>query len=407
MQQSNAAESDCMLRSPAPRARPKLFLKDPETFASHENDTRAADVETNLISKSDVNSNGISCPTSPPSSHPTSISHFVPSCAHSSVAPNSLPKARPPPPLVQAIRPSQLKILEKIGRGASGCVFKAEWQDCMCALKVPHERSLQESVHTRTLIQEAAVLSSIRHPNVVSCFGSVVDVGRNDSEVSLGIANTQQLLWHQPLCGILLEYCNGGSLRHLISSSDWDHISWRQRLRWALDAATGLAFLHEREVVHRDIKSPNLLLMDGRLKVADFGLARFFTSSAGASTAKTVGSPAWMAPEVITNGTHISPPSDIYSFGVVLWEIMTGQIPWQSCTSMHIVYQVACKAARPPLPSASLPSQLPQDYIGLIEDCWQRAPERRPTCAGVVLRLRQMLQDQDRFVEQEMKGMYM
>jgi serine/threonine protein kinase len=147
--------------------------------------------------------------------------------------------------------------------------------------------------------------------------------------------------------------------------------------------------------------------MDGRLKVADFGLARFFTSSVGASTAKTVGSPAWMAPEVITNGTHISPPSDIYSFGVVLWEIMTGQIPWQSCTSIHIVYQVVCKAARPPLPSAPFPSQLPQDYVGLIEDCWQRAPERRPTCAGVVLRLRQMLQDHDRFEEQEMKGMYM
>jgi serine/threonine protein kinase len=68
--------------------------------------------------------------------------------------------------------------------------------------------------------------------------------------------------------------------------------------RWALDAATGLAFLHEREIVHRDIKSPNLLLMNGRLKVADFGLARFFTSSGGVSTAQCVGSPAWMAPEV-------------------------------------------------------------------------------------------------------------
>jgi serine/threonine protein kinase len=279
----------------------------------------------------------------------------------------------------------------------------------MCALKVPHEAMLQDSVQSRTLIQEAAILSSIRHPNVVSCFGSVVDVGTSNAEAAIGVGmvNTEQLLWHKPLCGILLEFCSGGSLRQLMSSPQWDTTPWRQRLRWALDAATGLAFLHEKEIVHRDIKSPNLLLMDGRLKVADFGLARFFTSSAGASTTKTVGSPAWMAPEVITHGTHVSPPSDIYSFGIVLWEIMTGEIPWQSCTSMHIAYQVVCNAARLPLPSPPLTSQLPHGYINLIKDCWSTDPIERPTCSAVVLRLKHMLQYQEQFENRELKGMYM
>ncbi len=312
-------------------------------------------------------------------------------------------------PLVHAIHPSQLKILRKIGRGASGCVYMAEWQDCICALKMPHEAVHRESLHTRTLIQEAAVLSTIRHPNVVSCFGSVVDNGVDDTKdgaENLAAANTQQLIWRTPSCGILLEFCNGGSLRQLISSPEWELTPWRQRLRWALDAATGLAFLHDSDIVHRDIKSPNILLMDGRLKVADFGLARFFTSSAGATTAKSVGSPAWMAPEVITNGTHISPPSDIFSFGVVLWEVMSGKLPWQSCTSMHIMYQVVCNTARPPLPNP-VAASVPSGYIDLINDCWASNPENRPTCASVVLRLRRMMQIIEQGEDQVLKGMYM
>ena len=145
--------------------------------------------------------------------------------------------------------------------------------------------------------------------------------------------------------------------------------------------------------------------MNGRLKVADFGLARFFTSSFGATTAKTVGSPAWMAPEVITNGTRIRPPSDIFSFGVVLWELLTGLVPWQSCTAMHIVYQVACSASRPPLPSKPMPS-VPLDYINLIEECWMQSPENRPKCAAVVQRLRDMLRDVEQKRE-KLEGMYM
>lgn len=394
--------------APPPRARPKLFLKNPTACsAGHQCHVDNATIQ--------VKPNDTPCIPSPSVSG-NHLASIIPSYIHPCLVPNPLLKsgcnARPSPPLVQAIRPSQLQILEKIGRGASGCVYKAEWQDCMCALKVHHEEMhVQDSVQSRTLIQEAAVLSSIRHPNVVSCFGSVVDVGRNYSEetdsVGAGIANTQQLLWHRPLCGILLEFCNGGSLRQLISSPQWEATPWRQRLRWALDAATGLAFLHEKEIVHRDIKSPNLLLMNGRLKVADFGLARFFTSSSGASTAKIVGSPAWMAPEVITNGTHVSPPSDIYSFGIVLWEVMTGQIPWQSCTSMYIVYQVVCNAARLPLPSPPSTSQLPDGFIDLIKDCWMPAPEDRPTCSVVMLRLKKMLQHQEQIEDQELKGMYM
>jgi serine/threonine protein kinase len=275
---------------------------------------------------------------------------------------------------------------------------------------MPHEAVIGDSDHARAFLQEAAILSTLRHPNIVSCFGSVIVSEEDDSKTTnpsvLGAINTQQLLWHRPLCGVLLEYCNGGSLRQYISSPAFVHTSWQLRLRWALDAATGLAFLHEREIVHRDIKTPNLLLMGGRIKVADFGFARAFTSSVGATTAKCVGSPAWMAPEVIANGTHISPPSDIFSFGVVLWEILTGQVPWQSCTPIHIVYQVFSNAARPSMPSPPLPS-VPPGYIDLIEECWAQAPEDRLTCSNVVLRLKQILHRQHTDGDQALKGMFM
>jgi serine/threonine protein kinase len=389
---------------PFPRARPKLFFNKPAAHAPEHQNGRLDNIDIDLFEENLAKENM--------SSRPNSFPTIAPSAAPSVVPGKPKRDIHLVAPLVHAIHPSQLKILQKIGRGASGCVYMAEWQDCICALKMPHEAVLQESLHTRTLIQEAAVLSTIRHPNIVSCFGSVIDNGLDDTKAegaSLPAANTQQLVWRTPSCGVLLEFCNGGSLRQLISSPAWELTPWWQRLRWALDAATGLAFLHDSDIVHRDIKSPNILLMDGRLKVADFGLARFFTSSAGATTAKSVGSPAWMAPEVITNGTHISPPSDIFSFGVVLWELLSGQIPWQSCTSIHIMYQVVCNAARPPLPDHSVTS-VPSGYIDLIEECWACDPGDRPTCASVVLRLRQMMQilEQDGICgDKVLKGMYM
>jgi serine/threonine protein kinase len=394
---------------PCPRARPKLFFNKLAAHAPGHQNGRLDNIETDLFEENQAKENTASPTHSPLNSFPSTAPSAVP-CVVPGKPKRDIHLITP---LVHAIHPSQLKILQKIGRGASGCVYMAEWQDCICALKMPHKAVLQESLHTRTLIQEAAVLSTIRHPNIVSCFGSVVDNGCLDDTKAeaarLPAASTQQLIWRTPSCGVLLEFCNGGSLRQLISSPAWELTPWRQRLRWALDAATGLAFLHDSDIVHRDIKSPNILLMDGRLKVADFGLARFFTSSAGATTAKSVGSPAWMAPEVITNGTHISPPSDIFSFGVVLWELLSGQLPWQSCTSIHIMYQVVCNAARPPVPDRSVTS-VPSGYIDLIEECWACDPGDRPTCASVVLRLRQMMQilEQDGICgDKVLKGMYM
>jgi serine/threonine protein kinase len=113
-----------------------------------------------------------------------------------------------------------------------------------------------------------------------------------------------------------------------------------------------------------------------------------------------------MAPEVITNGTHIRISSDMFSFGVVLWEILSGQIPWQCSTSVHIAYQVVCNAARPPLPDAHELSA-PAGYVDLMRECWTHTPEDRPTCAIVVLRLRRMLHDVELKKEQKLEGMYM
>lgn len=397
----------------APRSRPKLFFVAQEEPSAPQHLISDGDVQSASSDKSQAKNNGTLSHLHPPLCESLSLrspslsSHIMaPLLPHQ---PAKIKSSRPPLPLVHAIRPSQLKILHKIGKGASGSVYKAEWQDCMCALKMPHEAVIQDCIHARTLVQEAAVLSTIRHPNVVSCFGTVVEIMEDDvvaGAASSCAVDTQHLIWRTPACGILLEFCSGGSLRDLMSSPTWDRTPWWQRLRWALDAATGLAFLHEREIVHRDIKSPNLLLENGRLKVGDFGLARFFTSSIGATTAKTVGSPAWMAPEVITNGTRISPPSDIFSFGVVLWELMTGHIPWQSSNSMHVMYQVVCNAARPALPRLPLPS-LPAGYINLIQECWMQAPESRPACAIVVERLREMLQGVEQQRERQLEGMYM
>jgi len=162
-------------------------------------------------------------------------------------------------------------------------------------------------------------------------------------------------------------------------------LTWKLRLQVALDTARGMTFLHLGRIIHRDLKSPNLLLdAKYRVKVADFGLAR--TKAINTMTGQC-GTFQWMAPEVI-GSNHYTEKADVFSFGIILWELVARQVPYAGMNAVQVSVQVMAKGLRP-----EIPPRCPAAYSHLIQECWDTDPNKRPSFTDVVKRLEQFTRD--------------
>lgn len=224
-------------------------------------------------------------------------------------------------------------------------------------------------------------MAGLRHPHIVSFLG---------------------------LCAvppaILTEYCPKGSVYEnlqegLHSPAAAAELTWRRRLSMAHDAAMGLLYLHRRGLIHRDVKSPNLLVTESwRVQVSDFNLAKILGPAGSSSTsAGGPANPQWLAPEVV-QGDKASAASDVFSFGMVLLELLTWRLPWRDTPVWEIARHLR-EGRRPEVPPPdALPGQgmavAPglDTYCQLMRECWAQAQEGRPTFADIVPRLRALLE---------------
>lgn len=262
---------------------------------------------------------------------------------------------------------SGLQLGPLLGSGAFGAVYRARWDGADVAAKV-----VLDPEAASELRKEADVLSRISHPHVV-CFIGVCQLPSGH-------------------CAIVQELMHGGSLYALLHGSDGGDVrplGPREATRLGENVASAVAYLHSSKLVHRDLKSPNVLLDAARrsAKVCDFSLAKWkertMLSTAHGGQA---GTPAYMAPEIFTAGS-VSESCDAFSFGVVLWEMLSGEIPWKSAhTPLQIVYAVGVQKLRLPLPS-----DCPPPLAELIRECWAEAPSQRPPFSAIVERLRDLL----------------
>ena len=186
------------------------------------------------------------------------------------------------------------------------------------------------------------------------------------------------------------DYVPRGSLFHLLHCarglrppSQW------LALRLLADCARGMAYLHSRQpaVIHRDLKSQNLLVTaDGSVQVADFGLSRECHGSGPAAMTR-VGSVQWVAPEVLL-GHGYSRTCDVWSFGVVCWELMTARIPFDGIPTVLVATKVALEGMRLPVPPDA-----PLQLLRLMARCWAEAPAQRPEFSEVLVELEAIRQD--------------
>ena len=246
------------------------------------------------------------------------------------------------------------QIQREIGRGGMGVVYLAHEQSLrrVVAVKVLAARLTDDAAYVKRFIREARAAAQLDHPNIVT----VHSVGERDG-----------------LYYIAMQYVEGRSLAQLIREKG--PLDWRSALDITRQAAEALAEAHKRGIIHRDIKPDNIMIDEaGRVKVMDFGLAR----AASATTKLTadgaqLGTPMYMSPEQI-NGDPVDVRADIYSLGVMLYEMLAGRPPFQADTPMALMYQITHR----PLPDvARLNATVPKIVAGVVAGMTAQQPEQR------------------------------
>jgi serine/threonine protein kinase/Tfp pilus assembly protein PilF len=220
---------------------------------------------------------------------------------------------------------SHYKILEKLGEGGMGVVYKAQDTklDRIVALKFLPQHLTSDPVEKERFVHEAKAASALNHPNVTTIY----EIDEFEGQMF-----------------IVMEYCEGKTLKQIIEQ---ETLSIRKVLDIGIQICEGLTIAHEKGIVHRDIKSANIMLTPrGQVKIMDFGLAKLKGGTKLTETRSTLGTAAYMSPEQ-AQGEEVDQRSDIFSFGVVLYELLTGRLPFEGEHQAAILYSIINEEPQP------------------------------------------------------------
>ncbi|XP_038253776.1 mitogen-activated protein kinase kinase kinase 21 isoform X2 [Dermochelys coriacea] len=283
-----------------------------------------------------------------------------------------------PPGSLAQIDFQHLELQEIIGVGGFGKVYRATWRGQEVAVKAARQDPDEDIMATAESVrQEAKLFSMLKHPNIIELHGVCL---------------------REPNLCLVMEFARGGSLNRALAGAATTGGGSRCGRRvpphilvnWAVQIARGMLYLHEEAIVpilHRDLKSSNILLLqkiehddicNKTLKITDFGLAREWHRTTKMSAAGTY---AWMAPEVIKS-SMFSKGSDIWSYGVLLWELLTGEVPYRGIDGLAVAYGVAVNKLTLPIPSTC-----PEPFAKLMKECWEQDPHIRPSFALILEQL--------------------
>ncbi|MBA0617164.1 hypothetical protein Godav_026637 [Gossypium davidsonii] len=221
--------------------------------------------------------------------------------------------------------------------------------------------------------QEVVVWHKLDHPNVTKFIGATM----GSSELNLQTENGH-IGMPSNVCCVVVEYCPGGALKSYLIKNRRRKLAFKVVVQLALDLARGLSYLHSKKIVHRDVKTENMLLDKTRtLKIADFGVARLEASNPNDMTGET-GTLGYMAPEVL-NGNPYNRKCDVYSFGICLWEIYCCDMPYPDLSFSEVTSAVVRQNLRPEIPRCC-----PSSLANVMKRCWDANPDRRPEMDEVV-----------------------
>jgi serine/threonine protein kinase/Tfp pilus assembly protein PilF len=252
---------------------------------------------------------------------------------------------------------SHYKILEKLGEGGMGIVYKAEDLKLKrtVALKFLPPSVSSSGEELARFQQEAEAISALNHPNIATIY----DVDEVDGKKFLA-----------------LEFISGGTLKSKIKKlkAEGKQFSNTEVVNYAIQIAEGLGHAHRNQIIHRDIKSDNVMLTgEGKIKITDFGLAKLRGANQLTKTGSTIGTLAYMAPEQI-QGENVDARADIFSLGVVIFEMLTGTMPFRGEHEAAIMYSILNED---PQPIEQINSSVPPELIQIVKGTLAKNPDAR------------------------------
>ena len=247
---------------------------------------------------------------------------------------------------------SHYKIVDKLGEGGMGAVYKAEdtTLNRLVALKVLSSHLAENDEARERFVREAQAASSLNHSNITTVHELLEDEGEQF---------------------IVMEYVDGKTIRDMVESS---RVSIRKAVDILIQAAEALGSAHKKGILHRDVKSSNIMVsMEGNVKVMDFGLAHLEERSQLTRTGTTMGTLAYSSPEQIT-GRPYDERSEIWSLGVVLYELLTGRLPFQSPSEGELVFSIINNEQDP---VSEIRTDVPLSLSNVINRIFQKDPQLR------------------------------
>lgn len=278
---------------------------------------------------------------------------------------------------------SKLVLKSIVARGTYGTVYKGVFDGQDVAVKLLDWG--EEATMTKSEIeavraafrQEVAVWHKLDHPNVTKFIGA--SMGNGDLRIPSQEHGADGFLpVASNVCCVVVEYLAGGNLKNFLIRHIRKKLTFKAVMQLALDLSRGLSYLHSQSIIHRDVKSENMLL-DKRmnLKIADFGVARVEAQNPKDMTGET-GTLGYMAPEVLA-GKPYNRKCDVYSFGICLWETYCCDMPYADLSFAEMTSAVVKQNLRPEIPKCC-----PSALATVMKKCWDANPDKRPTMEEVV-----------------------
>ncbi|XP_062515755.1 serine/threonine-protein kinase TNNI3K-like [Corticium candelabrum] len=266
-----------------------------------------------------------------------------------------------------------IEIIEAVGSGSFGRVFRGRCQNKIVAIKKYRSSSASPSKSDVDMFcREVSILSSISHPNVIKLVGACLE---DPSQFA-----------------IVTQYVGGGSL-YLILHEQKRFLDESVKLGIAVDVARGMCYLHQLPwpIIHRDLNSRNILIDEqGGAVVSDFGESRYLKASDDDDLTKQPGNLRWMAPEIFTQSVKYNVRADVFSYSLSLWELFSGELPFGHLKPAAAATDMAYRNKRP-----SIPMTFPSQITMVIQHGWDANPESRPDFSQILETLEPLL-DQDR-----------
>ncbi|XP_059658557.1 serine/threonine-protein kinase STY13-like [Cornus florida] len=270
----------------------------------------------------------------------------------------------------------KLVIKSLIGRGSFGSVHRGIYDGNDVAVKMldwGKDGQATNITLRKAFTQEVSIWNKLDHPNIIKLIGAAKGMSgqniRTDDDKIFVASN---------VCIIVVEYIVGGTLKSYLFKNRTRKLPFKRVIQLATDIARGLSYLHSHQIVHRDVKTQNILLDEGlKAKISDFGVSRVEAANPNEMTGLT-GTLGYMAPEVL-DGSPYNRKSDVYSYGICLWEIYCCAKPYSDFSFSEQTSAIVYESMRPKIPKCC-----PSSLVKVMKRCWNSDPEKRPEMEELV-----------------------